>query len=128
MINLSAMSTVKINIQRAYDAPKEPEESFRVLVDRLWPRGIKKENLELDFWAKDISPSTELREQYHNHPDDFAAFKKNYLKELKNNVDLDFFIKELGKHKRITLLYASKDKEHNNAVVLKEFLEKKLVI
>ncbi|ADY50699.1 protein of unknown function DUF488 [Pseudopedobacter saltans DSM 12145] len=120
------MSKIKIAIQRAYDAPAEEEESFRVLVDRLWPRGLKKENLELDFWAKDISPSAEVRKKYHSHPDDFAAFKKSYLKELESNPNLDFLTKELGKHKRIILLYASKDKEHNNAVVLKEFLEKKM--
>ena len=120
------MSKIKIDIQRAYDAPAEEVESFRVLVDRLWPRGIKKENLELDFWAKDISPSTELRKEYHKHPDDFTAFKKSYLKELEANSNMDFLIEELKKHKRIILLYASKDKEKNNAVVLKEFLSKKI--
>ncbi|WP_353137480.1 DUF488 family protein [Pseudopedobacter sp.] len=120
------MSKIKIDIQRAYDAPAEEVESFRVLVDRLWPRGIKKENLELDFWAKDISPSSELRKAYHKHPDDFMTFKKNYLKELETNSNLDSFMDELKKHKKIVLLYASKEREKNNAMVLKEFLDKKI--
>ncbi|MFD1630225.1 DUF488 domain-containing protein [Pseudopedobacter beijingensis] len=117
---------MKIDIQRVYDASPVKEEAFRVLVDRLWPRGVKKENLELDLWAKDISPSSALREKFHHQPNSFSDFKKQYVEELDNNELFAHFVEEISKHPKVLFLYSSKDQEHNNAVVLKAYIESKL--
>ena len=105
-----------IYLKRVYE-PKEKNDGLRILVDRLWPRGVKKENV--DLWLKDIAPSDELRKAYHE-TGDFEAFKKSYIKELEAK-DLTNIV-ELAKNGDITLLYASKNPE-NNALVLKEYLE-----
>ena len=106
-----------IKIKRIYEE-YDKADGYRMLVDRLWPRGMKKENAKIDEWNKDISPSTELRKKFHNGEDDFATFTKEYKKELGKNKEAVQRIKDLAKKKKVTLLYAAKDEEHNHAKVL----------
>lgn len=113
-----------IQIKRVYEDKKRGD-GFRVLVDRLWPRGIKKEDLSFDEWPKDICPSTELRTYFAHDPKKFKTFKTRYIKELEND-SAQAIIKELAKksHKRnITLLYAAHDEKINHAIILKEVIE-----
>lgn len=114
-----------ITIRRVYDEPLGTD-GYRVLVDRLWPRGLTKEKASLDEWIRDIAPSAELRKWFDHTADLWSEFKKRYTAELKANEAAEKLINELRKQKRITLLYAAKDADHNNAVVLKQFLEKKM--
>ena len=97
---------MEITLSRVYNE-QDDSDSFRVLADRLWPRGIKKEALALDLWAKETAPSTALRQRYHQDGD-FEAFKKDYTEELAHNEAFTSFCSELKKHKKITLLTASK--------------------
>ena len=97
----------------------------RVLVDRLWPRGIAKDKAKVDLWLKDIAPSDELRKRFHGHPEDWDDFRKAYAAELKEAGEA---VKELRGHLRkgtVTLLYAARDEEHNNAVALKQWLARR---
>lgn len=109
-----------IAIKRVYDPPK-PSDGFRVLVDRLWPRGLTKEKAALDLWAKDIAPSTELREEFNHRPEKFAEFKRHYRLELSKNPALAAFRREL-KRPRVTLLFGARDPKINHAAVLAEYL------
>jgi uncharacterized protein YeaO (DUF488 family) len=109
-----------IVIKRVYDPP-EPSDGFRVLVDRLWPRGLTKEKAALDLWAKDIAPSTELREEFNHRPEKFAEFEKHYRLELSKNPVLAAFRKEL-KRPKVTLLFGARDLKINHAAVLAEYL------
>jgi len=114
-----------IQIKRAYDEV-EKDDGYRVLVDRLWPRGISKEKLNLDEWLKDIAPSDELRKWIHSNPKKFDEFVHKYHAELDQKDQLVTKLKELTeKDQKVTLIYASKNREQNNAVVLKEYLEEK---
>ena len=100
---------------------------MRILVDRLWPRGIKKEDLKLDAWAKELAPSTELRKWFGHDPAKWAEFKKRYLAELKRANATEAMRELLAKKPRaktVTLLYGAKDTEHNEAVVLRDYLER----
>ncbi len=113
--------------KRIYDKPSD-KDGYRVLVDRLWPRGISKDEARLDDWAKEIAPSNELRKSFDHKPDKMPEFKEKYLYEIEaNEVATEFeniILKELNKH-NVTLLYGAKDEEHNNAIVLREWIEKK---
>jgi uncharacterized protein YeaO (DUF488 family) len=109
--------------KRAYDDPAKTD-GFRVLVDRLWPRGRSKESLTLDAWMRDLSPSTELRKWFHANPAQRLEFKKRYFRELGRQPDLVRELKQKGKAGAVTLIYAGKDTEFNNATVLKEYLER----
>ncbi|MDD4251358.1 MAG: DUF488 domain-containing protein [Candidatus ainarchaeum sp.] len=112
-----------IRIKRIYDKP-DKNDGFRILVDRLWPRGISKENAKIDLWLKEIAPSNELRKWFSHDPKKWTIFEKKYKFELTNNQDLIKEIKKLEKtQKIITLLYSAKDEEHNNALTLIEFLK-----
>ncbi len=112
-----------IRIKRVYEDFDESD-GFRILVDRLWPRGIKKENLHYDLWAKEITPSSSLRKWYHQNLDEnWDAFVISYQKELSNVADMDTYIDEIKVHPVVTLLYASKDTVHNHAIILKNYLE-----
>ena len=109
-------------IKRVYENP-EKEDQYRILVDRLWPRGLSKDKVKLDLWMKDIAPSNDLRKWYGHDVDKWPEFKDKYLSELKEKNELIKELKSLEKyHKTVTLLYAAKDEEHNNAVVLLELL------
>ena len=113
-----------IKLKRVYEAPAASD-GTRVLVDRLWPRGIAKDKAKIDLWLKDIAPSDALRQRFHGHPEDWDAFRKAYAAELKDAGDA---VKELRRHLRkgtVTLLYAARDEEHNNAVALKQWLGRK---
>jgi uncharacterized protein YeaO (DUF488 family) len=116
-------STTKV--KRIYDEAKKAD-GTRVLVDRLWPRGISKERAALDDWLRDLAPSDELREWFHTSPDAWIMFRKKYLKELSRPEAapaLDRLYELAAKRKRLTLLFASKDAERNNAVVLRDLLD-----
>lgn len=113
-----------INIKRIYD-PVAEEDGHRVLVDRLWPRGISKEKAALHLWAKTIAPSNELRKEYHKDLDQFQIFKEKYLKEIDENQDTEDFITNMKSKLResnVTLLTASKNLEENHATVLRELI------
>jgi len=112
----------KIRIKRIYADPAK-DDGVRILVDRLWPRGIKKEDADWVEWAKDIAPSTELREWYGHDPDRWPEFQKRYKAELKHNEATIGFMEKYQQEKRLTLLYAAKDEEHAHAIVLKEWLD-----
>jgi len=111
-----------IKIKRIYD-PASPNDGKRILVDRLWPRGIRKDEARIDEWLKDIAPSNDLRKWFSHDPSKWQKFKKRYEKELKNKSVILETIREEAKTNMVTLLYAAKDVRHNNAVVLKEIFE-----
>lgn len=116
---------MKLNIKRAYDPPARGD-GVRILVDRLWPRGIPKEKLKVDLWLKDIAPSDTLRRWFSHDPDRWDEFKAHYFEELDANKEaVERIIHETGK-RPVTLLFSSKEQEFNNAVALKEYLEKKV--
>ena len=114
-----------IALKRAYEKASLSD-GFRVLVDRLWPRGISKDAARIDFWLKDLAPSDELRRWFHAHRDQWLAFRKRYLAEL-GSADsagaLNQIYQLANQRKKVTLVYASKDQEHNNAVVLRDLVE-----
>lgn len=113
-----------MKIKRVYDAPSR-NDGYRVLVDRLWPRGITKEKAGIDLWLKDAAPSDELRKWFNHEPQKWNDFKKRYFVELEREQSaLDPIIEKLGES--VTLLYGAKDQQHNNAVALKEYIEKKM--
>jgi uncharacterized protein YeaO (DUF488 family) len=116
-----------ISIKRVYE-PAERSDGVRVLVDRLWPRGLTKEKAAIDEWLRDLAPSNELRRWYHARPGEWEAFRKKYLKELTQPEPQDALhrLYDLAHKKtQLTLLFASKNESLNNAVVLKELLEGK---
>lgn len=114
-----------IYLERVYGG-KGGGKGKRFLVDRMWPRGIKKEALKMEAWQKEAAPSTELRKWFCHDPAKWQDFRKNYMKELETKPEAWKPIYDAAKKGNVTLLYGSKDEEHNQAVVLKEFLEKKL--
>jgi uncharacterized protein YeaO (DUF488 family) len=117
------MKIKMIKIRRIYD-PEENGERYKVLIDRLWPRGISKDNAKWDEWIKDVSPSNELRKWFSHDPSKWKQFKKLYEKELILNQVFLAKLKQLEmKYGILTLLYSARDKEYNNARVLKEFLD-----
>ena len=112
-----------IKLKRIYD-PYSRQDGKRVLVDRLWPRGIKKENAQIDEWLKDIAPSDALRKWFSHDPSRWEEFKKRYNDELKNKRELFKGLIADSRKGTVTLLFGAKDIEHNNAVVIKEALAK----
>lgn len=113
-----------IKIKRVYE-PFSDQDGFRVLVDRLWPRGLSKESAKIDMWLKEIAPSDILRKWFSHDPKKWQEFKNRYKKELGENKDAIAKLKTIEKEKKkITLLYAAKDTEHNNAVFLQEYMKK----
>ena len=111
-----------MKIKRAY-APVEETDGYRILVDRLWPRGISKEKAQIDLWLKSVAPSNELRKWFGHAPDRFAEFSERYRTELTASGALDELRAVLKEHPTATLLFAAHDEEHNNAVVLQHLLE-----
>jgi uncharacterized protein YeaO (DUF488 family) len=111
-----------IKLKRIYD-PVSPDDGKRILIDRLWPRGIRKEDARIDEWLRDIAPSAQLRKWFSHEPSKWAEFKKRYREELKDKRELIDKLRSEAEKKTLTLLYAAKDREHNNAVVLKEVIE-----
>jgi uncharacterized protein YeaO (DUF488 family) len=116
---------MSVALKRAYEPPSRTD-GPRILVDRLWPRGISKESAHIDFWPKDLAPSDELRQWFHARPSMWLQFRKRYLLELRAPAaqqPLQELYDLAGKRKKITLVFSSRNTEHNNALVLKELLE-----
>lgn len=113
-----------IVLKRIYDKPEE-EDGYRILIDRLWPRGVSKEEAKINLWLKEVAPSNELRKWFSHDVKKWDDFKAKYQKELKGNPAIVQKISQIEKEeKNVTLLFSAKDEKHNNAVVLKEYLEK----
>ncbi|MDD1776582.1 MAG: DUF488 domain-containing protein [Candidatus Helarchaeota archaeon] len=113
-----------IKIKRIYQEP-EVNDDFRILVDRLWPRGLTKQKAKVDLWQKEIAPSNELRQWFHHDPAQWSEFKNRYFKELESKQDSVKTIVEKSRNQDITLLFSAKNEEFNNAVALKEYIEQK---
>lgn len=112
-----------VKTKRVYEAP-EAQDGKRILVDRLWPRGLSKEKAHVELWLKDIAPSTELRKWFAHDPAKWPEFRKRYLVELKKNTDGLSMLKKEAAEGTITLLYAARDQEHNEAAVLQPLLSR----
>ena len=108
-------------VKRIYEPPAD-DDGFRVLVDRLWPRGMPKEGAAVDLWLKDVAPSTELRKEFNHRPEQFAGFSERYRLELDTNTAVETLLELARAHPRITLLYAARNTEANNAHVLLDYL------
>lgn len=113
---------MKIKIKRVYET-SDKSDGTRILVDRLWPRGLSKEKAKIDFWARDISPSTELRQWYKHDPEKWQEFKKKYFNELNNNSEGVQALLQHVKGRSVTFVYSSKKQRLNNAAALKEYVE-----
>ncbi|WP_432746308.1 DUF488 domain-containing protein [Methylobacter sp. G7] len=109
----------RFRIKRVYELP-DKHDGRRILVDRLWPRGLTKEKASIDLWLKDIAPSTELRKWFGHNPDRWEEFKERYLAELKSNSGQIQLLKQELDTGIVTLVYGAKDEEHNQAVVIQE--------
>lgn len=115
---------LEIRLKRAYDTAARSD-GPRILVDRIWPRGVAKEDADIAHWLKGLAPSTELRKWFGHDPDKWSEFCERYLKELKSDdaaKDMSILQQLLDEHERITLVFAAKDTEHNNAVALRNFV------
>lgn len=110
-----------IHLKRVYETPS-PQDGLRVLVDRLWPRGLTKERAAVDMWAKEIAPSTELRKWFGHDPDKWKQFQTRYRSELRKNKAVLAELKRQIGRKTVTLVYGARDQEHNEAVVLQKML------
>ncbi len=112
-----------IALKRVYDEPTE-DDGKRVLVDRLWPRGLSKERARVDLWLKEVAPSSELRKWFGHEPEKFAEFRRRYEAELEAEVAQTKLaeLRDMAKREHITLVFAAHDTEHNNAVVLRDLL------
>jgi uncharacterized protein YeaO (DUF488 family) len=113
-----------IQLKRVYDAPSSAD-GTRFLIERLWPRGIKKTSLRLDAWVKEAGPSHELRKWFSHDPKKWKEFRQRYFSELDRNAQTWRPILKAARRRRVTLLFSSHDIEHNNAVALKEYLDAK---
>jgi uncharacterized protein YeaO (DUF488 family) len=110
-----------IHLKRVYDAPSEGD-GTRVLVERLWPRGLTKERATVDLWLKDVAPSPELRKWFGHDPSRWEQFQERYRRELRGKADAVRLLKQKAKEGTVTLVYAARDEEHNGALVLKRVL------
>lgn len=115
---------MNITIKRVYEAP-EKSDGIRILIDRLWPRGVSKEKAKLELWLKDIAPSTKLRKWFGHDPDKWQEFQKKYAEELNQNSEQVEKLQDMLKKGKVTLVFGAKDEQHNDAVVVKEYLEKR---
>ena len=113
---------MNLRLKRAYD-PVAPSDGFRVLVDRLWPRGVQKDALHINLWMKEVSPSSQLRAWFSHDPTKWDEFQRRYFQELDHNQTMLTPLFEASKQGNVTLIYSAKDTEHNNAVCLKRYLE-----
>ncbi len=113
-----------IELKRVYEEPS-PTDGLRVLVDRLWPRGLTKERAAVDLWLKEVAPSTELRKWFGHDPAKWEEFQARYREELREKKDALALLKEKSKGHTVTLVYGARDEEHNEALVLKRILERR---
>ena len=114
-----------INVKRVYE-PSDADDGKRFLVDRVWPRGLKKEDLQLNDWLKDVAPSAELRRWFGHDPDKWPEFRRRYLEELRAHPEVVQPLLDAARQCPVSLLFAARDTEHNNAVVLKAYLDAEL--
>jgi uncharacterized protein YeaO (DUF488 family) len=116
---------ISIAVKRVYDQPG-PDDGKRVLVDRLWPRGLSKERAHIDLWLKEVAPSDELRRWFAHDPEKFAEFRRRYEAELTSGTPHEKLqeLRDMAAKEHVTLLFAAKDTEHNNAIVLSDLLQK----
>jgi uncharacterized protein YeaO (DUF488 family) len=112
-----------IQLKRVYEEPSR-KDGLRVLVERLWPRGLTKEKAHVDLWLKEVAPSPELRKWFGHEPSRWKEFQKRYREELRDHKDAVELLQQKSKDKTVTLVYAARDEEHNGALVLKSVLEK----
>jgi uncharacterized protein YeaO (DUF488 family) len=119
---MSLKRQVTIKLKRAYEPP-EKADGARILVDRLWPRGVSKSSAQIDLWLKDIAPSASLRKWFGHDPSKWGEFRKRYVRELAKRSEAVARLKHRVGKGVVTLVYSTKDEHHNNAVALKEFLE-----
>lgn len=112
---------MQLHIKRVYETPSA-EDGTRVLVDRLWPRGLTKGNARIDQWLKDIAPSTELRTWFNHDPAKWSEFERRYKRELDNNMQVVEALRDLVRSGPVTLVYSAKDEQHNNAIVLQAYI------
>jgi uncharacterized protein YeaO (DUF488 family) len=110
-----------VRLKRAYE-PRSADDGTRILVDRLWPRGVSKKQAAIDQWVKDIAPSTELRRWFGHDPDRWEEFRRRYAKEVHQKADLLQQLRSLARKGPITLVYAARDEEHNAAIELRELI------
>lgn len=115
------LSADRIRLKRAYEPPAA-DDGIRILIDRLWPRGVKKTDAAIDEWMKEIAPSTELRKWFGHDPERWREFSRRYRNEIKQRRDEINRLRTLARHSRITLIFAAHDEAHNDAVVLKDVL------
>lgn len=113
-----------IKVERIYSTPEN--DGFRILVDRLWPRGLSKDKVKLDMWLKEIGPSHELRKWFGHDPDNWNEFKDKFFQELDQKKELIDQIVSRAKEGDVVLLFGAKDEEHNNAVALKEYIDSRM--
>lgn len=113
---------MKLGLKRVYEEASKSD-GYRILVDRLWPRGLTKEAAHIDMWLKDAAPSSELRKWFNHEPEKWEQFRAGYLDELKQHPECVEPIKEHIHKGPVTLVYGARDEEHNQALVLKEFLQ-----
>lgn len=111
-----------VQLKRVYDAP-EPQDGLRVLVDRLWPRGVSKDRARLNLWLKEIAPSHALRKWFGHDPAKWEEFKKRYVEELKENQSVVDQLRVLAEEGTVTLLFGARDEQHNEAIVIRDYLE-----
>ena len=119
------MSSYRLNMKRVYEKA-EKEDGYRILVDRMWPRGVSKEKASIDDWVKEITPTTAIRKEFNHQPQKFEWFKKVYLAELESNPDTESFVKQVFeqlKRTPVTFVYAAKDEQFNHVVILMEFAQ-----
>jgi uncharacterized protein YeaO (DUF488 family) len=116
---------IDVRLKRAYE-PAAPEDGYRILIDRLWPRGVSRQRAKLDEWNRDLAPSSELRRWFGHDPDRFAEFRRRYLDELRGQRAALAELRRRARQGRLTLVYAARDSEHNDAVVLVEVLRRGL--
>ena len=117
---------MNMTIKRVYE-PYSGDDGWRVLIDRLWPRGLSKEKAHIDDWQKELAPSNDLRHWFNHDVAKWKEFESRYISELDTQSDVvGFFLSSLKKHAHVTLLYAAHDEEHNNAVVLLNYLENRI--
>lgn len=116
---------MEIRVKRVYDPPSE-DDGFRILVDRLWPRGFRKGSLKMDLWLRDVAPSDQLRKWFGHDPAKWSQFLERYRKELESNPAFARLLETVREKGNVTLLYSAKDSEHNQAVALRIILEENL--
>lgn len=114
---------MSLAIKRIYE-PATPKDGFRILVDRLWPRGLSKANASVDLWLKALAPSTELRKWFGHDPEKWKEFRQRYFAELGDHAEDIGQVRNMAKRRRVTLVYGAKDISHNNAVALMEYLKR----